>query len=310
MGNNESLPNNSSIEIENTNSYHTGKNNHYSNRYNLVPSYQNNTYEVIDENFFNPRDNTPVPGYIDLRKTFPSIIDIQTLPFNSIACVSYLLEYSLLKHDLHVFPPSLMFIYKHCKFFNGVSNLISFETIFKSIRSKGFCTETEFRTNPSNLSTASIPNGLYEKAAPYKFIKVYRVLNEINIIKSVLANERPILVGLSVYSKLSRIGDQLLLPDHNIDQNMGGLGGVLVGYIEDRQLFIMAQTYGKNFGQNGYILVPYEYILNRTHTFEMYILDIVKKRVDGYLNQTKPLVSFEDKDENKSEGGFLSNLFN
>ena len=87
------------------------------------------------------------------------------------------------------------------------------------------------------------------------------------------------------------------------------MGGVLVGYIHDRKMFIMAQTYGTNFGQNGYILVPYEYILNKNLTFEMYVLKIEKGRVDGYLNQNKPVMSLSDNDDNKSEGGFLSNLF-
>ena len=310
MGITDSLPDNSSVELDEEKLYLVGKNNHYSKRYNLVPSYKNDTYEVMDKNFFNNK-NTDLPGFIDLRKSFPSIIEVKTLPFNTLACVSYLLEYSLLKNDLAVFPPSLMFIYKHCKFFNGVSDLISFETIFKSIRSKGFCIETEFRTNKNNLSCESIPNNLYEKAIPYKFIKVYRVLNNLTDIKTVLLNEYPILIGFSVYSKLSRISDKLWIPDHNTEQNMGGIGGVLVGFMEERKLFIMAQTYGKNFGQNGYILVPYEYILNKNYTFEMYALDVDKKRVNGYLNHNKPVVSLNGPDEEAppSSGGFLSNLF-
>tara|TARA_B110000211_G_scaffold233907_1_gene301566 strand:- start:139 stop:1059 length:921 start_codon:yes stop_codon:yes gene_type:complete len=305
MGNNES-----SIELDDSAAISSGgKNNYYLDRYNLVPSYRNNTYDVIDKNFFNKKTGNDVPDYMDLRKTFPSIIDVRTLPFNPIACVSYLLEYSLLKNELNVFPPSLMFIYKHCHFFKGASNLISFETIFNAIRSKGFCIETEFRTTPANLSSGSIPNDLYEKAIPYKFIKVYKVLNNLQIIKTVLSNDYPILVGFSIYSKLTRISDQLVLPDHSTQQNLGGMGGVLVGYIEDREMFIMAQTYGNNFGQNGYLLVPYDYILNKNYTFEMYVLDIVKKRVDGYMNHNKPVLSLPDPGENTSSGGFLSNLF-
>ena len=305
MGNNES-----SIELDtNSDIYGGDKNTYYLDRYNLIPSYQNNTYEIVDSNFFNAKSLKAVPDYIDLRKTFPSIIDVRTLPFNSIACVSYLLEYSLLKNELNVFPPSLMFIYKHCKFFKGSDNLISFETIFRSIRSKGFCIETELRTISSNLSINNISNDLYKKAIPYKFIKVYKVLNNLKVIKSVLSNEYPILVGFGIYSKLTRINDELLMPDNSTQSNLGGMGGVLVGYMEDREMFIMAQTYGTNFGQNGYILVPYQYILNKNITFEMYILDIEKKRVDGYLNQNKPVISLSEIEDNQSEGGFLSNLF-
>jgi len=306
MGSNESSLVESSIEND---IYNNGKKQYYLDRYNLVPSYPNNSYEVIDENFFKKKNSDILPDYMDLRKTFPSIININSLPFNPLACVSYLLEYSLLKNDLNVFPPSLIFIHKHCKFFKGSNNLISFETIFTAIRSKGFCIETEFRTIPENLSRELIPNALYEKAIPYKFIEVYQVLNDLKMIKTVLSNKYPILVGLSMYSKLTHIGDELLVPDNTTQVNLGGMGGVLVGYIEDREMFIMAQTYGTNFGQNGYILIPYNYILNKNLTFEMYVLDINKKRVDGYLTQNKPVISLDDTSDTRSEGGFLSNLF-
>ena len=103
MGNNES-----SIELDtNSDIYGGDKNAYYLDRYNLIPSYQNNTYEMVDSNFFYTKSLKEVPDYIDLRKTFPSIIDVRTLPFNSIACVSYLLEYSLLKNELNVFYFSL-----------------------------------------------------------------------------------------------------------------------------------------------------------------------------------------------------------
>ena len=295
------------VELEDD-MYHSNKNNYYSKRYNLVPSFQNNTYEIIDKNFHKFDTDVEIPDYIDLRKSFPNIIDIESLPFNPIACVVYILEYSLIKNDLPVFPPSMLFIYKHCKFYQDNTDLISFEVIFKAIRAKGFCIENEFRTNKYNINNAKITEDLYEKAIPYKFIKVYSVLNNFSVIKRVLFNKYPILVGFSLYYKLTRVSDNFWMPNENIEHNIGGIGGVLVGYIEDREVFIMAQTYGTNFGQHGYILIPYEYITNSRYTFEMYVLDIDKKRVDGYLSQTKPLISVDDADETQSRG-FLSNLF-
>ena len=92
MGSNESSLAESSIEND---TYSNSKNQYYLDRYNLVPSYQNNSYDVIDEFFFNKKGDITLPDYMDLRKTFPSIININSLPFNPLACVSYLLEYSL-----------------------------------------------------------------------------------------------------------------------------------------------------------------------------------------------------------------------
>ena len=311
MGNSDSsFDTRSNIELDDGDVYQSSKNNYYTKRYNLVPSYKNTTYETVSNAFL--RGASPdVPDYIDLRKSFPNIINIGQFPFNPIACISYLLEYSLLKNDLTVFPPSLMFIYKHCKFFTSSPELLTFETIFKAIRHKGFCIENEFRTNKQNLNADTISNETYEKALPYKFIKVYSVDQNIETIKAVLSNKYPILVGFSVFYKFTKINNKLWIPNHNIESNIGGLAGVLVGYIHERRVFIMAQTYGNNFGQNGYIMVPYEYILNPNYTFEMYVLDVDKKRVDGYLNQTKPLIQVNEQEvaEKQTGGGFLSNLF-
>ena len=124
-----------------------------------------------------------------------------------------------------------------------------------------------------------------------------------------LYNKYPILVGFSLYYKLTKVGNSMWTPNENIESNIGGVGGVLVGYIEDREVFIMAQTYGNNFGQNGYILIPYNYITNKQYTFEMYVLDLDKKRIEGYLSQVQPLTTERTTEDDTESIGFLSNLF-
>tara|TARA_B110000208_G_C11754340_1_gene424615 strand:+ start:434 stop:1333 length:900 start_codon:yes stop_codon:yes gene_type:complete len=298
MGNTDSSAINTDQSIYNTNEY-------YSTRYNLIPSFGNNAYETINSSFFGNANKQELPSYVDLRKDFVDIINVGSLGLNPIACVSYLLQYSLLKNELPVFPPSLMFIYKNCKFYKSHTELLTFETIFKAIRTNGLCIENEFRTNEHNFLDGKISASLYEKSQPYKYIKVFNVERNLNNIKHILYNKYPILVGLSVYYNFARITNNLWLPNHETEKNIGGIGGVIVGYIEERKLFIMAQTYGSSFGQNGYIMVPYDYILNKNFTFDMYVLDLDKDRIDGYLNQTQPILSIKE-EETK---GFFSNLF-
>jgi len=305
MGNGESTP-----DTVNRSEQPHPQNNKYEGRYNLVPSFRNTGYETIDEGFYdNHKTTTDVPNYFDLRTSFPNITDVGTFPLNPIASVAYVLEYALLKNELGPFPPSLLYIYKYTNFYTPSNKLLSLESIFKSVKTMGFCIENEFRTTKKNLENGIVSDDLREKAAPYKFLKIYRVVNKLEIIKSVLLHKYPILVGFTVYYKMSRINTKFWNPDPSIEFPMGGLSGVLVGYIEDQQMFIMAQTYGTNFGQNGYIMVPYDYILNQDYTFEMYVLDLDKQRVDGYLSQEKPVLSSQIPAPQQS-GGFLSNLFN
>ena len=302
MGNSEST-----LTDNDTTLYNTDKNEFYSLRYNLVPSFKNNSYETIDISFFGD-DLEELPRYVDFRKDFVDILNIRSFAFNPIACVSYLLQYSLLKNELSVFPPSLVFIYKNCLFYKGHSELLTFETIFKSIRTSGFIIENEFRTNKTNVLEGNITEKMYEKAHPYKYIKVFNVERNIDTIKYILFNKYPILVGFSVYYNFSRVSNNLWMPNNEIEKNIGGIGGVLVGYIEERRLFIMAQTYGTSFGQNGYVLVPYDYIINDNLTFDMYVLEVDKVRIKDYFNQTKPIINIDNKPQNDNKG-FFSNLF-
>ena len=290
-------------------------NEYYGYKYNLVPSFPNLNKIILDDKIldktFNLNNEGIVPKYVDLRATFPDILDIGDLPLNPIYAVSYMLQYALLKQNLPVFPPSNIFIFLNCKFYRFSPRILTLETIFKSIRTNGFCSENDFRTNKDNLNK-SITEGMRQKAVSYKFINIGKVKQDLETIKKVLLSKQPILVGLTVYYSLNRVTNAFWLPDVNIESIQGGIAGVIVGYIEDREVFIVAQTFGSQFGENGYILVPFDYILNPNYTFELYTLALDKNRIEGYITQKikleeNKLAQSIKQDDTRSD--LFSNLF-
>ena len=126
------------------------------------------------------------------------------------------------------------------------------------------CSENDLATIPDNINK-ELPNQLLEKSGAFKFIEVYRVKQELEVIKTLLKHEVPILVGFTVYYDLSTIESYMWLPDEKMDKKLGGISMVLVGYIEEREMFIAATTFGNNYGTNGYIMIPYEYILSQKY---------------------------------------------
>lgn len=280
------------------------KNMCYNLRYNLVPSHSGHEYiEVTKSNlneYFNfSKDNSIT--YHDLRSDFPSIINTDVYPFNPIASVSYLLQYSMLQNKLPIFPPSLLFIYKHISFYEQDSKILNFDVIFKSIINFGFCSENEFKSNVDNLDK-EIENDLIERAESYKFINIYKVENDLDMIKNLIKNKLPILVGFTVYYDLNKISNTIIIPDKEIDYKRGGLSGVLVGYIDEREVFIMAMTYGSNFGLSGFLMVPYKFILDKNYTFEKYIISLNQQRIQGYIEQRREMINFnEDKTKIKKK---------
>jgi len=317
MGNTESISENMTTDpLEGTKEdIASGVNEYYGYKYNLVPSFPNLNMVILDdkllEKTFNLSTEGIVPKYVDLRVNFPAILDIGELPLNPIYAVSYMLQYALLKQNLPVFPPSNLFIFLNCKFYRFSPRILTFETIFKSIRTNGFCSENDLRTNKDNINK-SITESMKQKAVSHKFINVGKIKQDLDVIKRVLLSKQPILVGLTVYYSLNRITNAFWLPDVNIESIQGGIAGVIVGYMEDREVFIVAQTFGSQFGENGYILVPFEYILNPNYTFELYTLSLDKNRIEGYITQkikleeTKRIESIKKED---TQSDIFSNLF-
>ena len=291
------------------NSHNKEQQYYYINKYNLIPSFPNSKHKVITKTTIKHLLNIEVDSetnYIDFRNNFPEIININTLPFNPIACVVYCLHYSLLELNLPIFPPSQMYIYRHCFFYKDVPNLLSFEVIFNAIKNYGICSENDFKTSIEHLST-TLDTLLIERAKKFRFLKIYRVEQSLDVIRNVLRNKNPILIGMNINYKLENISDTLWMPSEDEEHSLGALGGVLVGFIEDRQVFIMAQTFGSQFGLSGYVMVPYTFIINRDYVFELYTIRFDKVRIEGYINSTKQVIDLKNTSANTSIFGSLFN---
>jgi len=270
--------------------------NFYFDKYNLVPSFPGHEYSTINIDVLKKKYNVEdkIDDYIDLRNSFPNIINMDILPFNPVIAVVYILHWALLRNKLPIFPPSSMYIYRNISYYKNVKSLLCFDVIFNSIKQFGFCSENEFHTIAENLNN-DIPLRIKDKALAFKFIKIYRVEQELETIQHLLKNKYPILVGLTIYYDLTKISSYMWMPDANQDKKLGGLAGVIVGYINERKMFIVALTFGESFGTSGFILIPYDYILSPKYTFELYTIDFDSDRVEGYINQRKQMISLETK---------------
>lgn len=282
---------------------------YYINKYNLIPSFPNRKHTLITENTIKHLLNIDIDSetnYVDFRNNFPEIININTLPFNPIACVVYCLHYSLLELNLPIFPPSQMYIYRHCFFYKDIPSLLSYEIIFNAIKNYGVCSENDLKTSTEHLST-TLNSDLIQNAKKFRFLNIYRIEQSLNVIRNVLRSKRPILIGMNINYKLENIADTLWMPTDDETNVLGGLGGVLVGFIEERELFIMAQTFGSQFGISGFVMVPYKFIINRDYVYELYTIGFDKTRVEGYINSAKQVIDLNDTSANTSIFGSLFN---
>lgn len=140
---------------------------------------------------------------------------------------------------------------------------------FQVLKDYGVCPESVMPYSTlSSLPVGqvpSVPQAALDAAAPYK-IKSYAQLcgpNDITrslaiaTIRRALKNEGPLLVALLVCENfIPAIDGTLPLPSGTI---RGGHAVGIVGDLPERQCFILRNSWGKEWGIDGYAYIPYEW---------------------------------------------------
>jgi hypothetical protein len=248
--------------------------------------------------------------YVDLRSLCPDILDDKGLHLSAINTLCFVLHYQLIRNKLEVFPPSRLFIYHNMKQYKGDQKTFSFDTIFKSIQSYGFCSELSYNYTIDNYNENHINDHLFNEAEQYKYINIYRIPNSIDMIKTMLNNHMIPIIGFVVYNNI-HINYKINLSDTNTNTIIGGTTGTIVGYIDTQQSFIVGLSYGRTVGKNGYILLPYKYVENKDLVPELYYIDFDKTQIESFVFSSKQqknniIQTKKNKPPPKAYGGLFS----
>lgn len=271
----------------------------YKYEYNLLTSFYDKDFALLDEKqitrYLGIEKKPELPKYMDLRPDLPPVLKCGQ-GWHSMGVVVSLLHYQLLHQTLPVFPPSRSFIYNNMDFYGEKHpKLYSFTTVFNSILTNGFPSENDC----PNLDTPITPT-LKEKAEGFRFLQIYRVSNDIELLKLLISEREPVLANLTVYYDLGNISSQLLMPDEK-EKPLGGMGFLLVGYLDERQSFIGMSAMGTGFGTSGYVLIPFDYIQDSVFCNELYIARFHRNRVEGYIQQRRQMRNTVEALENPDE---------
>lgn len=156
----------------------------------------------------------------------------------------------------------------------------SIRTICKALHKYGICEE---KYMPYIIERFKEPptNAVHENAAKYK-INAYRSLHSLLQIKQCLAfRQQPVLVGMEVYESFFDTGQN---GEMNIniagEKHVGNHAVAVVGY-EDlyfnilvgyKGYLIIRNSWGENWGDNGYFYMPYAYV-NRGHVWDFWTIE-------------------------------------
>jgi len=225
-----------------------------------------------DEDILNNSD------VVDLRNTadFPGVYNQLKLGSCTANALAFCYQFDMLKEKISFGPnkspiPSRLFIYYYER---KSENTINFDKgatladgITKVLDVVGVCSEddwlydvTKFNVEPSK---DAIENAKNHKAIKETSDKEFTAIhNTVNNIKNNLKLGYPVAFGLRLYesfSKISKSNPKMPIPEKN-EKFRGGHALVIVGFKEQEQVFIVRNSWGSYWGDNGYFYMPYSII--------------------------------------------------
>lgn len=206
-----------------------------------------------------------LPVLMDLRNIDFPIYDQGSLGSCTANALAAAYEYDEIKQNKEYFMPSRLFLYYNERKIIGTTNYDSGANIrdgIKTLVKEGVCSENMWKYNVSKFTKK--PCRQCYKAALQDQIQEYLAIDDSPIsIRSCLADSFPIPFGFSVYESFWNIGKDGIMPMPQPSERVEGGHAVLcVGYDDNKQLYIVRNSWGSDWGDKGYFYMPYQFMHN------------------------------------------------
>jgi C1A family cysteine protease len=249
--------------------------------------------DARDHVYAAPRVAAALPSSVDLRAGLPQAYDqgkIGSCTANSIAGA---VEFALRKEKLPDFMPSRLFIYYNERAMEGHIGTDSGAQIrdgLHSIAKLGVCPETEwpYIIAQADPDTGAFPPGAveaekppaqcYEDALKNRATGYQRLTQDLNLLRGCLASGYPFVFGFTVYSSFEsqQVAQTGVVPmPAQGEQVLGGHAVLAVGYDDVAQRFLVRNSWGPDWGQQGHFTMPYAYLINTGLSSDFWTVRVV-----------------------------------
>jgi C1A family cysteine protease len=208
---------------------------------------------------------------IDLRH-YCSSVDHQDVTQSCTAhAASGLIEYWQNKNKKKSIHPSRLFIYKVSRSLAGIEgdNGSYLRSTAQALVLFGAPPEEYYPFIPEKIDDEP-SSFVYALAQNYQSTVYYRLdslfvsgENLLTQIKIQLSNEVPCMFGFSVYSGIEYVGSSGLIPfPRDTEAFCGGHAVLAVGYDNEKNAILIKNSWGRDWGCEGYGWLPYDYVLH------------------------------------------------
>ncbi|CAF1322620.1 unnamed protein product [Didymodactylos carnosus] len=242
-----------------------------------------------------------MPRRVDLRDMMTPVQSQGTLQ-SSVACaLAAACGFLIMKNsDKHI-DVSRLFIYYNgrekegnCYEDDGTTIVLAVE----ALEQLGCCEESTWPYDPTMVLQKPTEQA-YKEAMRYRVSEKISVDTELNAMKACLAQGYPFVFGIQLFESFGQADDpetkrKVPLPQENEKEGSNGLwwhAMLAVGYSDRSRCFIVRNSYGDKWGDNGYCYIPYDYMSNPKLCLESYSLRALSDDRVPYLTSTSSKIS-------------------
>ncbi len=210
-----------------------------------------------------------LPEETSLRPSCPPVYD-QTRYGSCVSNgVKFGVDFQRVKQGLPLLDGSRFFIYYNGRIIEGEdlnsdSGLMVRNGI-KSVVAYGVCPESLWPYEDANFAAKPTP-ACYAEAVTHKTLKYARVLQTLYGLKYQVAVKKiPVIFGFTVYESFEseEVAKTGIMPiPHMREKAVGGHCVALMGYDNARKSFEVRNSWGADWGDQGYFWMPYDYVID------------------------------------------------
>jgi hypothetical protein len=218
---------------------------------------------------YQPSIEFALPRKVDLRPLMTPVEDQGALQSCTANAIAGAYEYLVKKHTNADVDISRLFIYYNARWRNGEQHEDSGSVIqygMESLRSFGACSEATWPyVQDAVLEKPVKPS--YVEAERFKVLDMQQVGVQLDHWKQCLAEGYPIVFGCALFESFDDCNKNkgvVPMPDpEDVARGEHGRHAMLcVGYSDVDQVFVVRNSWGKDWGDKGYCYMPYNYLMS------------------------------------------------